>query len=63
MSMSELRKCGNCLLPETYETLLIEEAGKSSNPRNYQMGYETELHLLAYNHILCFKKIQDISNG
>lgn len=29
--MSELKKCGNCLLPETYETLIIAEDGKSCN--------------------------------
>lgn len=29
--MAELRKCGNCLLPETYETLVIEEDGQSCN--------------------------------
>lgn len=29
--MSELKKCGNCLLPETYETLVIDEDGKGCN--------------------------------
>lgn len=29
--MSQLRKCGNCLLPETYETLIIEDDGQSCN--------------------------------
>jgi N-acetyl sugar amidotransferase len=29
--MSELKKCGNCLLPETYETLVIDQDGKSCN--------------------------------
>jgi N-acetyl sugar amidotransferase len=29
--MENLRKCGNCLLPETYETLLIDEDGKACN--------------------------------
>jgi len=29
--MSELKKCGNCLLPETYETLVIDQDGKGCN--------------------------------
>lgn len=29
--MSELKKCGNCLLPETYETLVINQDGKGCN--------------------------------
>lgn len=29
--MEKLRKCGNCLLPETYETLVIDEDGKGCN--------------------------------
>ncbi len=29
--MSELRRCGNCLLPETYETIEIERDNKSCN--------------------------------
>ncbi len=29
--MAEVRKCGNCLLPETYETILIEDDNKSCN--------------------------------
>jgi N-acetyl sugar amidotransferase len=29
--MSELKKCGNCLLPETYETLVIDQNGKGCN--------------------------------
>lgn len=29
--MGELKKCGNCLLPETYETLVIDQDGKSCN--------------------------------
>jgi N-acetyl sugar amidotransferase len=28
---NELRKCGNCLLPETYETLVIDDDSKSCN--------------------------------
>jgi N-acetyl sugar amidotransferase len=29
--MSELKKCGNCLLPETYETLVIDQDGNGCN--------------------------------
>jgi N-acetyl sugar amidotransferase len=29
--MSKLKKCGNCLLPETYETLVIDQDGKGCN--------------------------------
>jgi len=29
--MVELKKCGNCLLPETYETLVIDQDGRGCN--------------------------------
>jgi len=29
--MGQIMKCGNCLLPETYETLVLDEDGKSCN--------------------------------
>ena len=29
--MNKLKKCGNCLLPETYETLVIDDDGQGCN--------------------------------
>ena len=41
---NNLKKCGNCLLPETYETLVIEEDGNSCNMCQTSKFKQTEIN-------------------
>ena len=40
---NELKKCGNCLLPETYETLVIADDRKSCNMCQTSTFKQTEI--------------------